>query len=329
MKIIKKRIIYISLASLLLLFVVFLILTPYIFGKDSATARITEEFFEDLSISQFFESRLGNIIQTITSIVIMVGVFHALKLLMKLLSLGSSKGKTILELVTSLVKYACIVVLVGMILSAWGVDTAALLAGMGVVGLVVGLGAQSLISDMLSGIFIVIENEFKIGDIITIEGFRGEVEEIALRTTKIRSATGDVKIVNNSCIKSLINMSMHRSLAYIDIMIGLDEDLEAVEEIIKNELDAIADKFPVITEGPWYKGVSEITPNGMFLKVAAKCDESERLQFIRDLNREIKLLFDRNNIKLPHHQVEIHEEPLQNGYERKETSKPATKKPQK
>lgn len=217
-----------------------------------------------------------------------------------------NKGRAIINLVSSFIKYIALIVLVFLILKEFGVNTTALLAGAGILSLVVGLGAQPLIEDIIAGLFIVFEKTFDVGDIIVVDGFRGTVKEIGIRTTKIEDAGGDIKIVNNSDVRTLVNMTSELSLAVCDVDIEYGESLESVESIIQKNLSIIKENIPSIVEGPFYKGVAELGKSGVTLRFFARCSEPEKFQTERDLNRQIKLLFDKNNISIPFQQIVLH-----------------------
>ena len=136
------------------------------------------------------------------------------------------RGKAIVEIICSLIKYAAVIVLLFFILKTAGLDTTAILAGIGILGLIVGLGAQPLIADIIAGLFIVFEKVFDVGDISVVDGFRGTVKEIGIRTTQIIDTGGNVKIVNNSDVKTVINMTNQLSLAICEIGIEYGESLE-------------------------------------------------------------------------------------------------------
>lgn len=216
------------------------------------------------------------------------------------------KGRAIINLVSSFFKYIAMIILVFLILKEFGVDTTTLLAGAGILSLIVGLGAQPLIEDIIAGLFIVFEKTFDVGDIIVVDGFRGTVKEIGIRATKIEDAGGDVKIVNNSDVRTLINMTSELSLAVCDVDIEYSESLESVESIIQKNLDSIKENIPAIVEGPFYKGVAKLGASGVTLRFFARCVETAKFQTERDLNRQIKLLFDKNNINIPFQQVVLH-----------------------
>ncbi len=217
------------------------------------------------------------------------------------------KGRAIINLTCSLIKYAAVIVLVFMVLKTLGVDTTAILAGIGILGLIVGLGAQPLIADIIAGLFIVFENVFEVGDIIVVDGFRGTVVDIGIRTTKIEDVGGNIKVINNADIKTLVNMTQALSVANCEMSIEYGESLERVESILSEALPKIKEAIPEIKEGPFYKGVSSFGDSSVNLKFIAKCEEGSRYQVERDLNRQFKLLFDKNNISIPFPQVVVNE----------------------
>jgi small conductance mechanosensitive channel len=186
-----------------------------------------------------------------------------------------------------------------------GLNTASLLTSAGILSIVVGLGAQSLISDILAGIFIVFEGEFRVGDIVTIGDFRGTVLEIGIRTTKIEDFLGNIKIYNNSSISGVLNMTKEYSTVPITLAIEYGESLERVETVLDEEFPKIKEKLTNIVSGPFYKGVSSLGDNSVNLLVIAQCLEADRIQVTRDLNREIYLAFNRHNINVPFPQVTV------------------------
>ena len=218
-----------------------------------------------------------------------------------------SHGKAVIDLTCSLIKYVAIIVLVFFVLKTLGVDTTTILAGIGILGLVVGLGAQPLIADIIAGFFIIFEKLFDIGDIIVADGFRGTVKEIGVRTTKLVDTGGNIKIINNADLKNIVNMTNQLSLAVCDIGIEYGESLERVEAILKDNLEAIKEAIPDIKEGPFYKGVAELGDSAVVIRFAANCEEGARYQVERDMNRQFKLLFDKNNINIPFPQIVLNQ----------------------
>ncbi len=245
------------------------------------------------------------IIRLVSYFIFFLGASWVIRKVFKLLAIPLKKGKAIVEIFCSLIKYAAVLVLFFFVLKTFGVDTTAILAGIGILGLVVGLGAQPLISDILAGLFIVFEHVFDVGDIVVVGGFRGTVKEIGIRTTQIMDAGGNIKIINNSNLKEVINMTNQLSLAICDIGIEYGESLERVEAILKDNLPKIKEAIPDIKDGPYYKGVAELGDSAVIIRFVANCDENDKYQVERDMNRQFKLLFDRNNVNIPFPQVVV------------------------
>lgn len=246
-------------------------------------------------------------IRIVSYLIFFLGASWVVRFILKLLAKPLKKGKAIVDILCSLVKYAAVLALVFFVLKTFGVDTTAILAGIGILGLVVGLGAQPLVADIIAGLFIVFEGIFDVGDIIVVDGFRGTVKEIGIRTTQLVDTGGNVKIINNANVQSIVNMTNQLSLAICDIGIEYGESLERVEAILKANLDKVKEAIPDIKEGPFYKGVSELGDSAVVIRFAANCDEGVKYQVERDMNREFKLLFDKNNINIPFPQVVVNQ----------------------
>ncbi len=280
-------------------YLVLLAFGKFMFGGESLFYR---------SLNPFSGAGDFNIwIRMVSLVFIVLIISFVIRLILTWLGTFVDKGKAFINLLTSFIKYFAVIVLLYLILQLLGVDTATLLAGIGILGLVVGLGAQPLIEDIISGLFIVFEGVFDVGDIIVYDGFRGEVKEIGVRTTQIVDAGGNIKIINNSDMRTLVNMTSQLSLAICDVQIEYGESLERVEAIISKNIDAIKEAIPDIVNGPYYKGVSELGASGVTLKFVAECTENTKFQVQRDLNRQVKLLFDANKVNIPFTQVVIHQ----------------------
>ena len=215
----------------------------------------------------------------------------------------SRRSITVSRLVCNLIKWVAVIVAVIAVLAVWGVDTTALITGAGVLTLVVGLGMQSLIADIVAGLFIVFENEFNVGDIITIDGFRGEVIEMGIRTTKLK-ALGNIKIFNNSDIKGILNQSVELSTAKSLIDIEYGAYIPKVEEIIKAKLPEI--QIEKAVEPVSYDGVNALGASGVTLQFTTKCYEGDIYSVQRKLNAALKNMFDDNDIGIPFNQIVVH-----------------------
>ena len=209
-------------------------------------------------------------------------------------------GVAFIELLANLVKYVSFLVLVFLILTALGVNTTELLAGLGILGLILGLGVTSLIEDIVAGIFIIAERLFDVGDIIVLDGFRGTVVSIGIRSTKIADVGNDVLTVRNSSIGSLVNLTDRQSAAAVTLPIAPDESIERVEQIFHSaDLEAIGQKYPRMIGAPLALGVCGMTDKGVqnYLLVGG-CKEEDKYEIERALFYEFKDICDKNNIKL-------------------------------
>lgn len=235
--------------------------------------------------------------------IVIVGLFRIpVRIITALLG---TRGETIGHLLLSIVRYGGTIAAVFYCLYLVGVDSGSLLASAGILSLVIGLGAQSLIKDIIAGIFIVFEGEFRVGDIVTINDFRGTVMDIGLRTTKIMSPEGNIKIFNNSDISGVLNMTKETSLAMTTISIEYGQDIEYVEAVLKRDLPSLAEKNSQILYGPDYMGVQKLNDSGVDLLITARCAEQDILAVRRYLNKEVLQIFYRNGINVPFPNVTV------------------------
>lgn len=307
-KIPTKVIVRWSLIGLVILLLILSIFAQKIFGADSKFAEVIQLNMGDVAnIFRLFVDNIPKILKALTYVVVIQLLSRGIRYLLKISLKRTTKGQTVLNLLDSFIKYFAAIACIWLVLSSLGVDTTTLLASAGILALVIGLGAQSLITDILSGLFIIFENEFEVGDIVVIDNFRGKIQEIGVRTTHVLDVAGNIKIINNSDIRDIVNLSKSLSLAICDVQIEYGESIERVEAVFKDQLPLIKDNVSTIVEGPFYKGVSAFNPSGVQIKIIAQCLEEDKFQTERDLYRQIKLLFDRNNIGVPLPQVVVNQ----------------------
>lgn len=220
-------------------------------------------------------------------------------------ALLGARGETIGHLLMSVLRYGGVIGAFFYGLYLLGIDSRGLLASAGILTLVIGLGAQSLIKDILAGIFIVFEGEFRVGDIVTINDYRGTVMDIGLRTTKILGVDGNIKIYNNSEITGVLNMTREASYALARINIEYGQDIDYVEAVLDRELPALKDDNSKILDGPDYLGIGELGESGITLLVGCTCSEADLRSVTRYLNKALLQIFYRNNISVPFPQITI------------------------
>ncbi len=243
--------------------------------------------------------------------VAMTAVVVVQRVLQLLSSILNARGETICRLISSFLKYG---VLIGMIyysLVLLGINAVTLLASAGILALAISFGAQSLVSDIVSGLFIIFEGDFRVGDIVMIGDWRGTVLEIGIRTTKIEEPAQNVKVIRNSDVTNVINMTKKLSFVNVNYSIEYNESLEHVETILAQELPKIAERLPAIVNGPFYKCVAAWSDSSVDLRINMSCKESDRFQLERDFNREMRLLFERYDISIPFPQIVVNEPTVQ------------------
>ncbi len=246
-------------------------------------------------------------LRSLSYIVCILSISYLVRLLLSVAFKWLKRGFSFISLLCSFIKYIAAIIILFFILAAFGVDTGALLAGLGILSLVVGLAIQPLLQDIIAGLFVVFEKTYDVGDVVVVDSFRGTVIEIGIRTTKLQDAGGDIKVINNSDIRTLVNMTSELSMAVSEVDIEYGESLERVEKVIEENLSIMKEKIPSIVDGPYYKGVVQLGVNGVTLRLVAQCSEGNKFQTQRDLNRQIKLIFDANGIGIPFAQMVVHQ----------------------
>ena len=232
-------------------------------------------------------------------IFVTIGVSLLRILVYFLTSLLGTHSATIGHLLLSVTRYGGAIGAIFYCLYLLGMDSKSLMASGGILSLIIGLGAQSLIKDILAGIFIVFEGEFRVGDIVTIDECRGTVVDIGLRTTKILVMGGNIKIYNNSDISGVLNMTKEASVAVCSISIEYGQDIDYVEAVLKRDLPLLREKNPQIIKDPVYAGISALADSGVQLMILCFCNEKDIMNVKRYMNKEILKIFYRNGINIP------------------------------
>ena len=295
----------ISIAIIVAAYVLLIVGSYY--WKDDHWYQVFNPFAKFPTDPEAPEYALDMLVRIISLCFVVITITHVVRLLLAILGARVKRGQSLASLLSSFAKYLGAIILVFAILGTLGIDTTVLLASAGILSLIVGLGAQPLIEDIFAGIFIVFEHTFEIGDIIVVDGFRGTVKEMGIRSTKIEDAGGDVKVINNSDIRTLINMTSKLSTAICDISISYSADIKKVEKVIAENLSKIKERHKSIVNGPTYVGVQSLSDSAVILRVIAECNETMRYQVQRDINRELKLIFDKNGISIPFPQIVVHQ----------------------
>lgn len=207
---------------------------------------------------------------------------------------------TLRVLVNNVTSYTIYFLSILLVLKQLGFDLQPVLVSAGVLGLAVGFGAQSLVRDVITGFFIIFEDQFAVGDVVTINNMTGTVQEIGLRITRIRSWTGEVHIFPNGSINQVTNFSLQNTLAVVDVSVAYEEDLDRVENVLKEVAVKAKEEMPEIVQEPQVLGVHAFGPSEVIIRVTAECKPNSHHDVNRKLRALIKAEFDARGIEIPY-----------------------------
>lgn len=216
------------------------------------------------------------------------------------------RANTIRIVILNIIKYIIGAFVLLAILANFGINVKSIVAGLGITTAIIGLAFQDLAKDFIAGISIITENQFEVGDTIEYDGFMGEVVFLGLKTTRIRDYKGATKIIANHKLDTVINYSLHDSLAIIDLGISYEENPEKVAvalEEIKNEIEG---KVPNATGEIQVWGLDEFEDSTMKYRIVVETKPNEHYGAQRFLRSEFKKGLDKRHIKVSYPQIEVH-----------------------
>ncbi|TYS69931.1 mechanosensitive ion channel family protein [Sutcliffiella horikoshii] len=229
--------------------------------------------------------------------------------------ISERRENTLLKLLQNVLTYVVYFIAFIMILEIVHIDVRALLAGAGIVGLAVGFGAQNLVKDIITGFFIIFEDQFSVGDYIRTGTFEGYVEEIGLRTTKIKSWTGELHILPNGSIVELTNFSIHNSVAVVDVSIAYEGKIEEAERVIKELLAEMPARYMEMTEPPELLGIQTLGNSEVVLRITCETVPMKHWFIGRSIRKEVKNRLDEAGIEIPFPRLVLYNrEPKQDGH---------------
>lgn len=217
----------------------------------------------------------------------------------KIKKIDVKKQKTIKGLVSNAVKVFIVLIASLMILEIYGIDTKSLIASLGIMGLVIGLALQDFLKDFISGMTIIFENQYCVGDTVTINGFKGEVIYLSMKSTRIKAANGEVKILANRMISEVINHTIENSLAIVDLQVAYNMDVDKVEKIIKESCEKLSNEIENLASKIECAGVQSINESTITFRITAQTKPLENFKIERILKKEFKKIFDKNKIEIP------------------------------
>lgn len=220
---------------------------------------------------------------------------------------ANHRARSVLSLLSSLTKYIAFLVILCAGLTILGVNMTTIIASVGVLALIVGFSAESLIADVVTGTFMLLENQYNVGDIVEVNGFRGTVTSIGIRTTCITDTGDNVKIINNSEMKNILNRSDNYSKAVCDISIPYETDLEKLESELPKLLESIYKAHEdTMKKVPVYVGVQALQDSGILLRFVVEVSEKNIYSGMRILNHDLLLGFRKLGVECPFPQLDVH-----------------------
>ena len=213
------------------------------------------------------------------------------------------RSETFRSIITSVFSYIMFFILATVILRLFGVDVTSLLAAAGVVGIALAFGAQTLVKDLLSGLFIWGEGSIAVGDLVSINGLDGTVEAITIRTTSIRNYNGNVYCIPNGDIRTVTNMSRGFKRAIVNVPCPYEENQERLVAMVKEEMEIAAKEVDGIESVPDVMSIVAFDKNSVRLQVAVICPVGEHWRIEREIRTRIKARFDKEGIVMPHYSV--------------------------
>lgn len=215
--------------------------------------------------------------------------------------LDERKANTMFSLLQSIVFYLLtFTVLLHILKNLFNIDTGALLASAGVLGVALGFGAQSLVKDVIGGFFILFEDQYAVGEFIKVGEFTGTIEYIGIRATRIRAWSGELHIIPNGNIKAVTNYSRGKMMAKVEMQIPYDEDLERALKVMNAACEEVGTEFgEKIVEAPVVQGVTQFGERNVVLRVVAFTEPGEQWALERELRRQIHRALSRGGIHMP------------------------------
>lgn len=239
----------------------------------------------DVKMPQGFDISLSKALKILAVVLGVIAVEGLLTFILKHIKTRSHRAESVLSVVASVLRYVAAVVIICWVLSIIGLNMSAIVISVGILAMIVGFSAESLIADLVTGAFIVFEGKYNVGDIIEVDGFRGKVTEIGIRTTSLTDDGGNIRVVNNSAMQNIMNRSGNVSTCVSDIAVGYGTDLSALCEILPEILAKIKNENGELFPGDIrYLGLQNFGEYGLVLRFAAEVRESDIYKAMRAIN---------------------------------------------
>ncbi|MDE6182165.1 MAG: mechanosensitive ion channel family protein [Eubacteriales bacterium] len=256
----------------------------------------------DWLIDLVYNIGIGVIQIIVASIAIKICIAILKKILKVNIKISERKRETLTVVLSSVIKYLIYFIVICSILTNFGINIASLITVASIGSVAIGLGSQSLIQDIITGMFILFEDQFGVGDMIMIDQLTGTVESIGLRTTMIRSFDGDLHIIPNGSIKIITNMSKEFNRAKVEVGVAYEENVDKVISVMKDEMEKVYKKELIkgLKNMPNVLGIVDLAENSVNIRILADTEIGENWNVEREIRRYIKNRFDEENINIPY-----------------------------
>jgi small conductance mechanosensitive channel len=235
---------------------------------------------------------------------ILISRFYKLQAKGKI-QLPERKIGTLMSLTKNILRYVIYFIAAASILKIFNIEMTSILAVAGIGSLAIGFGAQNLVKDVISGFFVIFEDQFGVGDYITINNFSGLVEEVGLRTSKIRDFSGDLHIIPNGEIKTVTNHTRGSMRALVNVGVPYEEDVDKITNVLKQICEDIKKSRNDIIDGPTVLGITDFQDSQVLITIVAKTEPMKQWEVEREIRYRIKKVFDQEKIAFPYPHREI------------------------
>lgn len=263
-------------------------------------------------MNDFFEIlKESKILKSLIAVLFAIIIYNILKVIIRCFiktgksSFEKKRRNTVVKLLENIFKYILLVLAILYILDTYGIDTKSLVAGIGIAGIVIGLALQDFLKDLISGLSIILDNYYVIGDVVDYDGFIGEVIEFGLKSTKIRSFTGETLSIANRNIDKIKNLSQKSSNVLIKVPTAYEVSEEKVKKALNDAIDEII-KTTDADDTSEYLGIDEFSDSSIIYIIKIHCPQDQRITTKRAALSIIKRIYDEQKIKIPYNQLEVH-----------------------
>lgn len=269
----------------------------------SGIARHTSKLWDYVTSQQFWDAIIAasfkiSIIIIFSYLAIFIGKRVIARVFMIHVRNNERRQITIVKLMQSVLSYLVYFSAIMGVLSIIGIEVAGLIAGAGIASVAIAFGAQSLVKDVITGFFIILEEQFSVGDYVQINAAEGTVMEIGLRTTKIKGVTGEQFIIPNGTINDVTNFSINNSKAMIDMQVALEADIEKIQKLIQDYLNTLPQQYEELVNTPLFMGVTNTTSTEATIRISLETLPLQQYAISRIIRKDVIDILTRNGIPL-------------------------------